>query len=367
MRAERILPLDSLRGIAAVGVTMFWHYAHFGPYRVFEGFAADWLYRFGLMLVDFFFVLSGFVISHAYLQKLVERRVGPAQFFIARFSRLYPLHLLTFLFVAAVQFYRTNQGLDSFVYSSNDLQHFFLNLAFLQQGIINTEYSYNGPAWSLTVEELSYLAFFVSVFFFATRYRLAFAGLLLLGTVINLAVWDTHVFNLNISRGLVGFFTGCMAYQLHRKAFTQNRSRLLAAVVTPLLIGVVSYYVWFGYPSSGRMLLLVNSLVIFPALVLTVLNLPMLARLFSLRPVAYLGEISYSIYMIHFPVQLVLATLDQVYFLGFSRGSVQFFLLYGALTFALSVASYHLFERRVQAAIRSAWARRTGERPASAS
>ena len=123
MRAERILPLDSLRGIAAVGVTMFWHYAHFGPYRVFEGFAADWLYRFGLMLVDFFFVLSGFVISHAYLQKLVERRVGPAQFFIARFSRLYPLHLLTFLFVAAVQFYRTNQGLDSFVYSSNDLQH----------------------------------------------------------------------------------------------------------------------------------------------------------------------------------------------------------------------------------------------------
>jgi peptidoglycan/LPS O-acetylase OafA/YrhL len=358
MGSDRIHPLDSLRGIAALGVTMFWHYAHFGPLRPFDGIAADWLYRYGLMLVDFFFVLSGFVISHAYLRKLAEREVSPSQFFIARFSRLYPLHILTLLIVAALQFYRSSNGLGPFVYGANDLHHFLLNVAFLQQGIVSTEYSFNGPSWSLTVEELSYLMFFVSLYFFAGRHRLAFLVLLVLGVVINLAAWDTHVFNLNISRGLVGFFTGCMAYQLHRLVAARDRSKLLGMVAAPVMIVLIAYFSTAGYPRSGGLSLLVNSLLIFPAIVLTVLNVPILARLFSLRPIAYLGEISYSIYMIHFPVQLMLVTMDQVYLLGFLRGSLQFFFLYLTLTMVLSAASYHLFEKRAQAAIRNAWSLR---------
>jgi len=123
---------------------------------------------------------------------------------------------LTLLFVAGVQLYRGSQGLGAFVYGSNDLSHFFLNLGFIQQGIIRTEYSFNGPAWSLTVEELSYFLFFVSLFFFAAHRILAFSFLLLLGAIINVAGWDAHVFNLDVSRGLVGFFAGCLAYQLHR-------------------------------------------------------------------------------------------------------------------------------------------------------
>jgi peptidoglycan/LPS O-acetylase OafA/YrhL len=344
--------MDSLRGIAALGVTLFWHYSHFGPYRPFDGFVADWLHRYGLMLVDFFFVLSGFVLSHVYLRKLAERRVSPFEFFVLRFSRLYPLHLLTLVFVAGVQLFRGSQGLGAFVYGSNDLPHFFLNLGFLQQGIIRTEYSFNGPAWSLTVEELSYFLFFVSLFFFAAHRRLAFSFLLLLGTIINLAAWDTHIFNLDVSRGLVGFFAGCLAYQLHRLAQEKRRSPLLAGVAALLLFGVVFHYVRAGYPRSAPTLL-VHSLVIFPAIVLTVLNSRLLTRVFSLRPLTYQGEISYSIYMIHFPVQIVLATADEILELGFSPGSIPFFLFYTAITIVLSSASFHLFERRVQAAIRS--------------
>jgi len=93
--------------------------------------------------------------------------------------------------------------------------------------------------------------------------------------------------------------------------------------------------------------------VIFPAIVLTVLNSRPLTRVFSLRPLTYLGEISYSIYMIHFPVQIVLATADEILDLGFSPGSIPFFLFYTAIALAFSAASFHLFERRAQAAIRS--------------
>jgi peptidoglycan/LPS O-acetylase OafA/YrhL len=340
-----------MRGIAAVGVTLFWHYSHFGPYRPFEGFAAEWLYRYGWMLVDFFFVLSGFVLSHAYLEKLADRRVRPYEFFILRFSRLYPLHLVTLLFVATLQFYRTSSGMGSFVYHENDLFHFFLNLGFLQQGIIRTEYSFNGPAWSLTVEELSYLMFFVSMFFFAAYRRLAFLVLVGVGILINMAALHVHVFNLEVSRGLVGFFGGCLAYQLHHFAREKNQSFRLAALASIALIGVVSHYVQSGYPRSAQ-ILLIHSLVIFPAIVLIVLNAPPLKQLMSFRPLAYVGEISYSLYMIHFPVQLVLDTVGEANQLGFRPGRIEFFILYAALTVAASVASFHFFERPAQAIIR---------------
>jgi peptidoglycan/LPS O-acetylase OafA/YrhL len=347
----RVLPMDSMRGIAALGVTLFWHYSHFGPYRPFDGFLPYWLYRYGLMFVDFFFVLSGFVLSHAYLQKLSERRVSPYQFFVLRFSRLYPLHLVTLLFVAAMQGVRHSIGLEAFVYTANDLKHFLLNLVFLQQGLVRTVYSYNGPAWSLTVEEVSYFLFFGAMFFFARYRKLAFSALLLLGVAISYAGWDTHFFNLSISRGLVGFFAGCLAYQLHSAANRAGRGSLLALVCGVLVVGIVTFYVTNGYPRSNPTLL-IHSLVIFPGIVLTVLNVPLLTALMSLRPLAYLGEISYSVYMIHFPAQLMLATADEFFGWGWYRGSLSFFALYAVSTLLLSAASFHFFERRAQAALR---------------
>ncbi|MDP6977255.1 MAG: acyltransferase [Myxococcota bacterium] len=349
---ERIAALDSLRGMAAFGVTLFWHYSHFGAGRVFEGMAADWLYRYGLMLVDFFFVLSGFVLSHVYLEALKRREVHPATFFVLRFSRLYPLHLVTLLYVAGLQGWRFREGLDSFVYQANDLAHFVLNLLFLQQGVVRTVYSYNGPAWSLTIEEVSYLAFFVSLYFFAKSFRAVFAGLVVLGAAINLTNLDTHLLNLDISRGLVGFFAGALAFQLHRVAQERERSTQLAVLAAIICVVVVGYYTKQGYPRTSS-ILVVHSLLIFPAAVLLVLNSGPLNRLVSVGPLAYLGEISYSVYMLHFPVQLTLVTLDQRLGLGFAYFSLDFFVLYAASVVAVSVGSFHAFERPVQQWIRS--------------
>lgn len=354
MKRERIHPLDSLRGFAALGVTLFWHYSHFGPARVFDGVAFDWLYRYGLMLVDFFFVLSGFVLSHVYLDKLARRDVRPSAFFVLRFSRLYPLHCASLLFVAAMQWFREGRGLGDFVYGSNDAVHFVLNLLFLQQGVVRTDYSFNGPAWSLTVEEVSYLCFFVSLFFFAKQYRRVFGLLLVLGIAINLGAFDTHVFNLDISRGLVGFFAGCLAFQLRawaRRAGASGRLALLSAVVFAVTVGV---FVRDGYPRTTA-ILIVHSLVMFPALVLLVLETPLLRRILSFSPFTYLGEISYSLYMLHFPVQIVLATLDESLGWGLDRRSVSFFSMYAFVTLGVSAASFQLFERPVQAWIRRRW------------
>src|SRR6185436_12525906 len=106
----RMHSLDALRGIAALAV-VFWHWPHFfysgttlaagfdreaQPfYEVFKIF-----YRHGILAVDLFFLLSGFIFFWLYAKTISARRLTPREFFVLRVSRLYPLHLVTLLLVA---------------------------------------------------------------------------------------------------------------------------------------------------------------------------------------------------------------------------------------------------------------------------
>ncbi|MFC3771488.1 acyltransferase family protein, partial [Paenibacillus sp. GCM10012303] len=93
---NRLSALDSLRGIAAIGVAFFWHYQHFipqseSPFRSI----AYWFYQYGWLLVDFFFVLSGFIFAYVYTEKIAGRTITFKQYSLLRVSRLYPLHIIT--------------------------------------------------------------------------------------------------------------------------------------------------------------------------------------------------------------------------------------------------------------------------------
>src|SRR5687768_5675625 len=83
-REERFIALDSLRGIAAVGVMLF-HMGNIGWLGGFHAIQNGWL------LVDFFFVLSGFVIAASYGERLAQG-YSVGKFMALRFGRVVPLH-----------------------------------------------------------------------------------------------------------------------------------------------------------------------------------------------------------------------------------------------------------------------------------
>lgn len=90
--------LDSLRGIAAI-LVFFYHIS----FKTFLSHIA--LIEKGYLMVDFFFILSGFVITHSYEHRL--KNFHEAKFFILkRFSRLYPLHLLMLLLYLGLEFFK---------------------------------------------------------------------------------------------------------------------------------------------------------------------------------------------------------------------------------------------------------------------
>ena len=123
------------------------------------------------------------------------------QFFWARFSRLYPLHLITLTTVAALQLLN-QQILGSFsIYEYNDAKHFVFNVFFMQGWGFTDGFSFNAPTWSVSVEIVVYVMFFILL---KTLKRTR-----LFGAIALLALWTyatKHIGNL--------FFAECLSYFL---------------------------------------------------------------------------------------------------------------------------------------------------------
>ena len=167
---SRFYSLDALRGAAALSV-VFWHWQHFfyrdgiilpldrktqPLYRVFFV-----LYESGWLAVDLFFTLSGFIFFWLYASAVRSRRVGPWEFFVLRFSRLYPLHLVTLLLVTAGLAAFHSVGIAAFTYPANDIYHFILQLFLASNWGFERGMSFNAPIWSVSIEVLLYAVFFV--------------------------------------------------------------------------------------------------------------------------------------------------------------------------------------------------------------
>ena len=285
----RLEEIDALRGIAALLVAFVFHIHHLlglprtGPLDGLPLFS--WLHDHGYVLVDLFFVISGFIFAHVYLTG--DRINATArEFAVARFARLYPLHLVTLLASAVILSGGPTASAEN---CCNDLPHFVLNLFMLQESGLNQGLSFNSPAWSISVEVLCYIVFYVlaakaSGWFWQAAFLLTALGFLVTGVG---SVQVDH-----IARGLCGFFAGTIAFQL-RTAPPVLWLLLLPAgfVLLPILPGF----------SMGAVL----SVTSWPALVNLARHLPLLRA----RALGWLGDRSYSIYLIHSPVYMALNVL----------------------------------------------------------
>ena len=379
---KRLYSLDALRGVAALSVVL-WHWQHFfaisgswqhGWQRTQEPFyqALRPFYDAGPAAVDLFFALSGFVFFWLYADAIAAKRVGAGKFANLRVSRLYPLHLAMLLAVAAMQIFFLRATGKYFIYDANDWQHFLSSLVMAQQWLPPTIIqSFDGPTWSVSVEVLLYIVFFAVMVSGSDRIRTP-VYLVLLGVAV------FFLFNEMIGRGLIGFFVGGLIYELTERIKQRSDARrialwsaALAGIAWIVVVGDIyfgpleSAYQWLtGFLPQNfallyklerpNVLLLVFILTASP---LTILALALHEQVLGgrYRRLSFLGDISYSSYLIHFPMQLALALLalrfgwqPQVFMNGWAL------LSFYAVLIALSSASYHLFERPMQALIRDA-------------
>ena len=353
MNVNRIAPLDALRGLAALGVATY-HYelltrSGSRPWAAELG----WVYEFGQLAVPLFYLLSGYIFFSAYARPLGEGRLGGRDFFWLRASRLYPLHLLTLLLAAGLQALAWRATGAFFFYNHNDWPHFLLNLGFLQFSWFDPIMSFNGPSWSLSIEAALYVTFFAFARHFgaAARPRLAFGALCL--AISSARAWLPLAGPLNVffAEGLGCFFVGgCLQ-------LTANwpDSRRIALGLATLALGV-----GLLHATGGRR----EAMPILFAGVALVALAPGLRRLAEWGPLTWLGEISYSVYLWHFPVQIALAVVAATA-LPLDFGSGATLALYLGLTLALATLSFRYFETPARGLVRQ-WAAARGQEAAMA-
>lgn len=377
-RSKRLYSIDALRGVAAMGIVV-WHWQHF--YALSGTWEDGWsraqepfylflkpLYEYGWAAVDLFFAVSGFVFYWLYLEPVAARQIGAGKFALQRLSRLYPIYFVTLLVAAGLQFLFFEQTGSYFIFDANDWRHFAASLFLVQQWLPPDEsQSFNGPAWAVSIEVMLYVVFFAGAWL-RLKGPLPALAMVLLGVLV--FPWEGQ-----ISRGLADFFMGGLVFYAASRIVRLPNARTparLAAAAALLAWIVVIVEVYLGpiqmlmakspplahfltdnnYRNEYRIFLFAWILVVCP---LTLAALALHEELFggAYARLSFLGDISYSTYMVHFPMQVALALLA----LRFGWKPVNFMsglamLLFYAAMVTLGSLSYSYFERPMQAVLR---------------
>jgi peptidoglycan/LPS O-acetylase OafA/YrhL len=325
------------------------------------------LYLEGWRAVDLFFCLSGFIFYWLYSKKIVSGATSFNEFFVLRFSRLYPLHFVTLMVAAAGQFLMLGCFGSFFVYPNNDLYHFLLQLVFASNWGFEQGNSFNGPVWSVSVEVFLYALFFVVCALRRNRWwqlvLLVYFGHFLLRFGL-----------LDLSRGILSFFAGGLTYQLFNQLWRRglSASTLVALVLFTLLLWAIiplasyRYELLYGATADlaivhqampghllGRLTQNSYELILFPATILTLAVCEAYRGTLGQR-LSRLGNISYSVYLIHFPLQLLVAFGARYFLLPNTFFySPWVMLAFFSLLIPLSLGSYQYLERPMQKRLRA--------------
>ena len=293
---SRFRSLDAWRGVCALLVVLF-HAPTLHVFKDAAGFA-------NLQLcVDFFFVLSGFVISHAYRGRLKQGSDG-LKFMLARLQRLWPLHVVVLAACVILELMKLgygyanpNFGLDAAPFSEGrTATEIVTNLLFLQAFGLHSALTWNGPSWSIAVEFWTSAIFALAVLFAPRGRNWVFLALVVSSAVVLAIVSPTTLFvshSWSLFRCLVGFFTGCLVYDLRLRfpapALPFGAAEIICAVAAAAFVVLT--------PQGPAHL--AAPLVFAPLIYVFSFERGLLSNVLKTNIPQALGRWSFSIYMTH--------------------------------------------------------------------
>lgn len=286
--------------------------------------------------VSYFFILSGFIMIIAYHRK---EKIGYLDFYRNRVARIYPLYI-----VGSLLYFFTRYSDISFYKS-------FLYLLGIQSWIPGKALILNFPGWSISVEFLFYLVFpwlYNYLYSKGNKSIWIIAVLIWIGTQVfsNLYVHSpaykgphteshefSHYFPLwHINEFLIGNIAGLL--------FVKNRKEKnydLAVVVFFMAILLSLIFIPLNF-HNGLM-----AVFFVPVIYLISCNNGLITKIFAIKPLEFLGEISYAVYIIHIPVLYIVRSVLWDYF-QMSESNTLFW-IYMPVLMIVSAALYQFVEK----------------------
>lgn len=248
------------------------------------------------ILVEFFFILSGFVLAHTYTKRTVDFK----KFVAGRFFRLFPLHLFMlgiFVFLYSIRGFIL-PGTEVF-HGANSLNELLPN-ALLIHAWFNyfTDTSFNYPSWSISIEFGLYIIFYLSLYIPVKKVKLILWGVIGMYFYMELISVSSSPY-----RGLSCFFIGVFVYETIYKnlVLTVEMSRITATVAeVSLLIAMV-----FAISSDFDFYRNFNIAIFVCVVILFSLELGLISILLNKAVFQKLGGYSFSVYLTHAALLLV--------------------------------------------------------------
>ena len=337
---QNLKSLTSLRFFAAMWVVCFHFWDNLGhglPAFISKGYLG----------VELFFVLSGFILSHVYLERFKEGTFNYFEFLWARLARIYPLHIAILaglgLLIAGISFVGINAGEKMIVWSSLPAQ-----LTLTQAWGLAQKGGWNHPSWSISAEWFAYLTFPVFAFLACrlwNRPRLAvsLAAVLLIGLYFGFQL--TAGFPLTRATILWGalrivpcFALGCALWLFWRADIVTTRPLSLIVAGIAMLAIVIS--TTFALPDFVSVLACAGLIWGLGAASKAG------SRVLSHPYLVYLGEVSFAVYMICMPWQLVVTEgLQKVAGIDPEHMPIAIWLIMTVGVVPAAMVMHHLIER----------------------
>jgi peptidoglycan/LPS O-acetylase OafA/YrhL len=331
---RQIDTLTSLRFFAAFAVVLH-HLSDFSRLDIHNAFVDR-----ATLAVDFFFVLSGFILMHVHGADFRAGFQSCTAFYGARFARIYPAHLAVMLFFAAYIALASIIGLK-FNHDRFSLFSFVAHVSLLDAWGVDDKLSWNYPAWSISAEWAAYLVF---PFLAWASLKLSRRGSLplLVGTIAlflclaNYLHITARTVDLSVLRILPEFCLGIAAYEVSTRHDLRAVSPDLQFVVAAIFL------------AAGFLLAAPDAVIVlgFVWLIVAAANSVGYVRTaLSNRRLLMLGEESYSLYLVHaFVLSLVFnVLLSRAFTTGAGLAAVEDILAVG-----LSILAAYFLHRRIE-------------------
>ncbi len=305
---SRFTVLDSFRGIFALCVVVF--HTHY-----FNSITETSFFRGSDSFVDFFFVLSGFVITHSYAYK---KDISFKKFTLSRFFRLFPLHIATLIFYILLELcklvaYKYGIAFNKPPFSAeNDPSQIIPNLLLLQSWTTYTNaLSFNYPAWSISIEFYIYLIFFITLLVKGLYRNILWFFIASIATLLfsNSYLTTADILSITVLRGLSGFFAGALTYLLYKNTHNIIKLGTIGSSLFEISLFIsILFVISSNFDNKGIVLLFLFSASIF----IFAFEKGLLSSLFSKQLFNGIGKLSYSIYMTHAPILFMILSLYMI-------------------------------------------------------
>ena len=284
---SRFIMLDFYRFIAAIGVVLF-------HVNIIDSRAKSIIDvgSFGIF-VDFFFMLSGFVLFHNYK----DLKLGIANYYtflVRRVARIYPLHIATMVVMILMPVMLSFQ-------SAVEYREIIVNIFLVQAWGLEDKLTLNNPSWSISAEFFCYLLFpFIVVLIRNVKIYVSAPLVLIVFYMFSrpwLPIWEQSGgmyganYDFGMLRALPSFLLGCLTYKIYQQV------RILNSLF--LYLGLSTFFLaaWWMFRLSN------------PNYIMVLLAFSMLSTALGERSISYsrrtasvlskAGDCSYAIYMIH--------------------------------------------------------------------